>query len=97
MERSLAEIRPHYGWSGLCRDSVPEAIQCFLEADDFAHTLRNVLSLGGDTDTMGAMAGGIAAAFWGGVPLELAQRVVAKLPCDIVEALNHFSAFCPAP
>ena len=92
LSRPLATIRPEYKWSAAAQDSVPEAIQCFLEAENYEETLRNVLSLGGDADTMGAIAGGIAAAYWDGVPLEIVTQVEPLLPVNIVETVNHFSA-----
>jgi len=95
LSRSLQQIRPEYGWSASCRDSVPEAITCFLEADDYEHAVRNVLSLGGDADTMGAMAGAIAAAFWGGVPRGIADECVRRLPVDVMDAVNHFAGPWP--
>jgi ADP-ribosylglycohydrolase len=92
LSRQLATIRPEYKWSAEAQDSVPEAIQCFLEAENYEETLRNVLSLGGDTDTMGAIAGGIAAAYWDGVPMEIVTQVEPLLPVNVVETVNHFSA-----
>jgi ADP-ribosylglycohydrolase len=91
LQATLAQIRPGYGWSGSAHDSVPQAIQCFLEADSYEATLRNVLSLGGDADTMGAIAGAMAAAWWGGVPRALVQAVEPLLHLNIVETVNHFS------
>jgi ADP-ribosylglycohydrolase len=92
LSRSLAKIRPNYGWSASAQDSVPEAIQCFIEAETYEETIRNVLSLGGDADTMGAIAGGIAAAYWDGVPQEIAAKVESLLPAKVIETVNHFSA-----
>jgi MoxR-like ATPase len=91
LNRTLAEIRPSYGWSASCADSVPESILCFLEAEDFEQAIRNAVSLGGDADTMAAMAGAIAAAFWGGVPAELVRRVVPLLSLDVQDAVNSFA------
>ena len=89
---TLSEIRPGYCWSASCKDSVPQAIQCFLEAENYEHAIRNVLSLGGDTDTMGAIAGAIAAAYWDGIPGEIADSVQPMLTVDILDTINHFSA-----
>ncbi|MDF1561624.1 MAG: ADP-ribosylglycohydrolase family protein [Deltaproteobacteria bacterium] len=68
LTRSVDEIRPGYRFDVSCQGSVPEAILSFLEADDLEGTLRNAISLGGDADTLAAIAGGIAEAFWGGLP-----------------------------
>lgn len=62
MQRSVDEIRPVYQYSEACQDSVPEAIICALEATSFEDALRNAVSLGGDADTMAAIAGSIAEA-----------------------------------
>jgi ADP-ribosylglycohydrolase len=92
LTRTLNDIRPGYGWSASCKDSVPESILCFLEAENYEHAIRNAISLGGDADTMAAMAGAIAAAYWDGVPVEIAEKVLPHLSVDILDTLNHFSA-----
>jgi ADP-ribosylglycohydrolase len=92
LTRTLNDIRPGYGWSASCKDSVPESILCFLEAENYEHAIRNAISLGGDADTMAAMAGAIAAAYWDGVPVEIAEKVLPLLSVDILDTLNHFSA-----
>ena len=60
MDRSVDEIRPGYRFDVTCQGSVPEAIICALESDSFEDGVRNAVSIGGDSDTIGAMAGGIA-------------------------------------
>jgi ADP-ribosylglycohydrolase len=92
LSRTLNDIRPGYGWSASCKDSVPESILCFLEAENYEHAIRNAISLGGDADTMAAMSGAIAAAYWGGVPVEIAEKVIPLLSVDILDTLNHYSA-----
>lgn len=62
-----------------CQQSVPEAIVCFLESTSFEDAVRNAVSLGGDADTQGAIAGSIAEAYWG-VPIELEDRALRFLP-----------------
>ena len=64
LERSLDEIRPTYTFDVSSQGSVPEAIIAFLESDDFESTVRLAISLGGDSDTIACMAGGIAQAFY---------------------------------
>lgn len=61
-----------------CQRSVPEAIVCFLESTSFEDAVRNAVSLGGDADTQGAIAGSIAEAYWG-VPIELEDRALRYL------------------
>ena len=68
LTHSLEEIRPNYRFDVTCQGSVPQSIIAFLESEDFEDSLRNAVSLGGDSDTMACIAGGIAEAFYGGVP-----------------------------
>ena len=62
---TLDEIRPVYQFNETCQDTVPEAIECFLESESFEDAIRTAISIGGDSDTIGAIAGGIAEAFYG--------------------------------
>ena len=61
-----------------CQRSVPESIVCFLESTSFEDAVRNAVSLGGDADTQGAIAGSIAEAYWG-VPIEFEDKALAYL------------------
>ena len=61
-----------------CQGSVPQAIVCFLEGEDFEDAVRNAVSLGGDADTQGAICGSIAEAYFG-VPIELEDRALEFL------------------
>ena len=61
----LEEIRDSYQGDATCEGSVPQALEAFLEAENFEDALRNAVSLGGDTDTLAAMAGSIAEPFFG--------------------------------
>ena len=65
LSRTLNEIRPYYHHVESCQQTVPEAITAFLEAEDFEDAVRNAVSLGGDTDTLAAITGSIAEAFFG--------------------------------
>lgn len=65
LNRTLDEIRPSFHMHETCQKTVPEAIIAFLEAKDFEDTIRNAVSLGGDTDTLGAITGSIAEAYFG--------------------------------
>lgn len=67
------EIRSSYSFDVTCMGSVPQAIVCFLEAEDFEDALRNAISIGGDSDTIGAMTGAIAEAYFG-IPDELQEE-----------------------
>ena len=61
----LEDIRDSYQGDSTCEGSVPQALEAFLEAENFEDALRNAVSLGGDTDTLAAMAGSIAEPFFG--------------------------------
>ena len=65
LSRTLDEIRPGYRFNESCQDTVPQAIIAFLESTDFEDTIRNAISLGGDSDTLAAITGSIAEAAYG--------------------------------
>lgn len=69
---TLDEIRPSYRFDVSCQGSVPQAIEAFLESDSFEDAIRSAISIGGDSDTIGAMAGSIAEPFYGISPEERA-------------------------
>ena len=73
LSRRLDDIRPFYQFELSCALSVPESIICFLEAEDFEDTIRNAVSLGGDSDTQAAIAGSIASAYWD-VPFDIYEK-----------------------
>ena len=65
-----------------CQGSVPQAIVAFLEGNDFVDVIKNAIGIGGDADTIGAMAGSIAEAYYG-VPYELEQKALEYLTDDL--------------
>lgn len=75
---TLDEIRPNYEFNETCQNTVPQAFAAFFEADGFEDTIRNAISVGGDSDTLAAIAGSIAEAFYG-VPLHLRERAESYL------------------
>ncbi len=82
LERTLDEIRPDYEFDVSCQGSVPEAIIAFLESEDYESAVRNAVSLGGDSDTQGAIAGSIAEAFYGDIPTAFIDQVRGYGPDD---------------
>ena len=72
---SLDEIRPRYKWNESCQDSVPAAMRCFYESIDYESFMRNIFSLECDSDTFGAIAGGVAEEFYGGFGDVDAERI----------------------
>jgi ADP-ribosylglycohydrolase len=91
LSQTLDEIRPTYGFDVSCQGSVPPSIRAFLESVDFEDAIRKAISLGGDSDTMACIAGGIAHAFYGGVPPAIAREVRSRLPKEFLEVLDAFS------
>ena len=65
LDFTLDEIRPTYEYEIVCQTSVPQAIQAFLESTDFEDAIRNAISIGGDSDTVAAICGSIAEAYYG--------------------------------
>jgi ADP-ribosylglycohydrolase len=71
---------------------VPESIIAFLESTDYENAIRLAISLGGDADTMGAIAGGIAEAYYGGVPDDIKTEVIKRLPAEMTSVMQSFYA-----
>ena len=93
----LDQIRETYEFDVSCQGSVPQAIRAFLESSDFEDAIRRAISIGGDSDTIACMAGGIAQAFYGGVPEEIARRVYEILDDPLGDTTRKFteSFGCP--
>jgi len=89
---SVHSIRTHYSFHVSCQMTVPQAITCALESDSVEHAIRNAVSLGGDADTLGCIAGAIAEALHGGVGPDIAGFVQGKLPPEMWEVLEEFQA-----
>lgn len=90
LSRSLDEIRVDYKFEVSCQKSVPESIICFLESDSYVDTIRNAVSLGGDADTMAAIGGSIASAYYD-VPEELATECLQILDNKLLNAYLKFN------
>ena len=89
LSRTCDEIRPGYYHVESCQKTVPEAITAFLEGDSFEDVIRTAVSLGGDCDTLTAIAGSIAEGFYG-VPEELKAQCRMRLPKRLLEVLDGF-------
>ena len=92
LSRTLDNIRTYYHHVESCQETVPEAIIAFLESKDFEDAIRNAVSLGGDTDTLGAITGSIAEAFYG-IPAvliaECKSRIDKGLMTDVLDEFDH--------
>lgn len=93
LRRKLYDIRPKYRFDSSCQRSVPESIIAFLESTDYESAIRNAISLGGDADTMAAISGSIAAAFYKEIPDEISNRCMNLLPKDIIQCIDNFSRY----
>ncbi|AHM61840.1 ADP-ribosylglycohydrolase [Flammeovirgaceae bacterium 311] len=86
---SVAEIRQSYTFDVSCAGSVPQAIQCFLEAESTEEAIRNAVSLGGDADTQACIAGAIGEAMWG-IEDILESAVLKRLPENMLKIIEQF-------
>ncbi len=91
LNRTVDDIRKTYHFDVSCQGSVPEAIISFLESDNFEDAIRKAISLGGDSDTLACMAGGIAQAYYKGVSPDIATRVRERLPDDLLSIIDAFN------
>ncbi|MFY9423050.1 MAG: ADP-ribosylglycohydrolase family protein, partial [Bacilli bacterium] len=89
---TIGEIRPHYYFNETCQETVPQALVSFLEAKSFEETIRLAVSLGGDSDTLAAIAGGIAEAYYG-VPEEIKTNALSYLDEYLLSLYNDWEAF----
>ena len=85
------EIRKTYGWEDSCQGTVPPAIRAFLDSSDYESAVRIAVSLGGDSDTLACITGGIAEAFYGEIPDEIADIALARLPEEFKCLLDRFT------
>lgn len=89
LNRTLDEIRPSFHMDETCQKTVPEAIIDFLEARDFEDAIRNAVSLGGDTDTLGAITGSIAEAYFG-ISETLISECINRINKDMRDVVDAF-------
>ena len=89
MDFTLDGIRESYRFNETCQETVPQAIMAFLESTDFEDAIRNAISIGGDSDTLAAITGGIAEAYYG-IPQDLAEKALGYLSSDLLETVLAF-------
>lgn len=90
LDRTVDDIRPSYQFDVSCQGSVPEAVIAFLDSASYEDAVRNAVSLGGDSDTLACIAGGIAEAFYNGVPAGIRAKVEKILPPDLWAVAKAF-------
>ena len=84
------EIRKTYGWEDSCQGTVPPAIRAFLDSTDYESAIRIAVSLGGDSDTLACITGGIAEAYYGEIPDAIYKKAVGMLPSEFIHLLKAF-------
>lgn len=89
MDFTLSEIRDDYRFNESCQGTVPQAMMAFFESTDFEDAIRNAISLGGDSDTLAAITGGIAEAYYG-VPSEIESQAMSYLDNMQIQILREF-------
>ena len=89
LSQQLNDIRPTYSYDMSCQHTVPQALLAFLEGANFEDVIRSAVSIGGDSDTIAAMAGGIAQAFYV-IPKKLSSYCYALLTPELRGVLNDF-------
>jgi len=95
LSRSVDDIRPGYRFNEICQTTVPEAITCALESDSFEDAIRNAVSLGGDSDTLAAIAGPIAEALHG-IPAAIQTEAESRfIPEDILAIVQEMYGTSP--
>ena len=93
LSRTCNDIRPTYKFNEICQTSCPEAIIAFLDSSDYESAIRLAVSLGGDSDTLACMAGGIAAAYYG-VPKRIVEEGRKRLAPDLLQMVDKFDNLC---
>ena len=92
LNRKIDDIRPGYDFDVSCQGSVPEAIIAFLESTDYESAIRLAISLGGDSDTIACITGGIAEAYYHFIPEEIKKNVTNILDKELLDIIEAFSS-----
>lgn len=91
LERRIDDIRPVYQFNETCQGTVPEAIIAFLESEHYESAIRLAISIGGDSDTVACITGGIAEAFYKDIPEWIVENALRILPTDVIRLIEEFS------
>lgn len=90
LNRQCVYIRLHYHFEISCQETVPQSICAFIDRNDYESAIRETISLGGDADTMGAITGGIASAFYKEIPDNIHEFALSKLDEEMKATLHEF-------
>jgi len=93
LDTTCEAIRKTNRFNETCQVTVPQAIICFLESTDFEHAIRLAVSIGGDTDTIAAITGSIAEAYYQTIPDDIRKTALTYLPDEMIEVLKCFAYF----
>lgn len=83
------DIRAYNTFDETCQVTVPQAFSCFFESTDFEDAIRNAISIGGDSDTIGAITGSLAEAYYG-IPEDIKSSAMAYLTDEMREIIGLF-------
>lgn len=89
--RRLDDIRPGYRFDISCQGTVPAAMIAFIESVDYEDAVRKAVSLGGDSDTLACITGGIAQAFYKHIPANILDSILVRLPADFIKIIDQFN------
>lgn len=92
LSKTWNDLHPTYGWDESCQGTVPPAIIAFLDSNDFESAIRLAVSLGGDSDTIACITGGIAEAFYRKIPKAIMDETLTRLPAQLRDMLESFAA-----
>ena len=90
LNQTCDALRPTYRFEESCQETVPQSIIAFLDSKDYEDAIRLAVSLGGDADTMGAITGAIAIAYYKEMPDEIYDFVTSRIPDDLKEIVREF-------
>ena len=88
LHKTWAYWHPIYDWESSCQGTVPQALIAFLDSTDFEDAIRKAVSLGGDSDTLACITGGVAEAFYGDIPKAMKDKVMSLLPPEFKQILG---------
>lgn len=91
LSETLDQMRERHEHIETCQDSLPKALKSFFEGDSFEDVVRNAVSLGGDTDTLAAIAGSMAEAMYG-IPMKYMIKMYEYIPKEFHDVLNFFNS-----
>ena len=95
LDFTINGIRETYKYNETCQDTVPQALEAFFESIDFEDAIRNAISVGGDSDTLAAITGSVAEAYYG-VPTSIRKRAITFLDERLLEIILEFESRYPA-